>query len=452
MEKPKLFGTNGIRGNEKKLFTDEFCFGIGVSFGRFLLGKNKKGVLAVGVDPRESSERIKSSFLQGFSSTTSWKLLDEGIIPTPCLNYFVKEEKLAGGVMITGSHIREDLNGIKFFIDEEEITKVNEKEIEKIYYQARVKQKFHRSGLNIKKDDKAKRIYSSMLLGLAQPPYPSWKIVVDAGNGTQSLLIPEALVKLGVEIFKINCNPQKKLVVRDMEVSGVFQDLTKIVRQKKANLGIALDADGDRVVFFDENGKFIPGEYSCSLIARETPGDTIVTPINTSSVVENLGKKVIRTKVGVLYVVKAMKENGAKYGFEANGGGISAEIFYGRDGGSTLIKMLNFLKRRKKTIGELVEELPQYYLARGKVDCPRELNDLILKKAKEKHNEKKIEDLDGLKIHIDKNSWILFRPSGNAPEFRVWTEALTQKRAQALYEEGMNLVKNIIKREKNETR
>ncbi len=443
MKNPKLFGTNGIRGDAEKLFTSEFCFDIGVSFGKFLLKKNKKGEVAVGMDPRESSERIKSSFLQGFSTTATWEFLDEGIIPTPCLNYFVKKKGLAGGIMISGSHIKKELNGIKFFIDDEEITKVHEKEIERIYYQSKEKQKYLPQKINLKKEQEARKIYFDLLFSLAKPPYFSWKIVVDAGNGTQSLIIPKLLEKLGFMVVKINCNPAKGLVVRDMEVSDSFRELSQIVKNEKATFGIALDSDGDRAAFFDEGGKSIPGEYSCSLIAQDSPSKIVVTPINSSSVVEHIDKKVIRTKVGVLYVVQAMKKFGAKYGFESNGGGISAEFFYGRDGGTTLMKMLNLLKRKNKALSELVNNFPQFSIIKKKVDCPRKFNKTILKNAEESFKGIKVEKIDGLKIWVDKDSWILFRPSGNAPEFRVFSEAKTEKEARNLCNKGIELVREI---------
>lgn len=130
---PKLFGTSGIRGPADKLFTKEFCVKIGVIFGTWLKNKGKTGYIAIAMDPRQSSPKIKEHFISGLVST-GWEILDEGIIPTPALTYFVKNSAhVGGGAMITGSHIAEGLNGIKFFIDGEEVTKSQELEIEKLY-------------------------------------------------------------------------------------------------------------------------------------------------------------------------------------------------------------------------------------------------------------------------------------------------------------------------------
>ena len=140
-----------------------------------------------------------------------------------------------------------------------------------------------------------------------------------------------------------------------------------------------------------------------------------------------------------------MEENNATFGFEANGGGFSKEVMMSRDAGSTTIKILNLLKKTRKTLGELVATLPKFFLYRTKVECPIKLNPLILAKAKEKFKGIKIEEIDGLKIWLSQSNWMLFRPSSNAPEFRVFAEAKTQKGAKETGEEGIEFVKSIIK-------
>ncbi len=130
---PKLFGTNGIRGPADTLFTKQFCVKLGAVFGSWLKSKDKEGYVAIAMDPRESSPFIKRHIIQGLASH-GWEILDEGVIPTPALTYFVKQSPaVGGGVMITGSHIAESLNGVKLFIDGEEVTKAHELEIEQLF-------------------------------------------------------------------------------------------------------------------------------------------------------------------------------------------------------------------------------------------------------------------------------------------------------------------------------
>jgi phosphomannomutase/phosphoglucomutase len=199
------------------------------------------------------------------------------------------------------------------------------------------------------------------------------------------------------------------------------------------------------VVFINEKGEFIIGEYSCSLVAREITGDTIVTTVAASQVVETLGKKVVRTKVGSPYVVGKMKELNAQFGFEPNGGAVSAEIQYTRDGGTMAMKMLNLFAKFDGKFSDMVGQLPKFYMFRNKIDYPWELKDKIVQAAKSHFKGIKIEEMDGLKIWMDETTWMLFRSSANAPEFRVFAESKDELRAKALLKEGMEFVGDLIK-------
>lgn len=443
MTNPWLFGTGGIRGDTEKLFTNQFCFDIGRSFIRFLSQKELKNkIIAFGMDSRPSSIRIKKAVMSGINS--DWQISDEGIIPTPALNYFTQKKNCAG-IMVTGSHIDIELNGLKFFVNEKEISKNDEKIIEQTYSEEKEKIPYNKSKtVDFQINSEAQKLYVKMLVNLAKADFSGVKVVIDAGNGTQSKTVPDALENLGVKVVRINCDLNKPMLACDTETEDAFPELKNTVVREKANFGIGYDADGDRVIFVNENGFALNGEVSCSIIAKHSSEKTIVTPINTSSVVEHLGRKVIRTKVGASYVVGAMKKHGLKVGFESNGGYISGEIFYSRDGGTATIKMLNLLSETGKRLSELVDELPKYYTIKNKTDCPREINALILAEVRKKYAKQKIENLDGLKVWQDLDSWILFRPSGNAPEFRVFAEAKEKEKAEKLAKEGMDLVNETI--------
>ncbi len=460
-----LFGTSGIRGSAKELFANQFCFDIGRAFAKFLAKHKQKGGVVVGMDPRKSSPRIKRAFVTGLQKE-GCKVSDQGIVPVPAINYIlIADPSLAGSAMITGSHIRADFNGIKFFAFKEEILKKQEREIEKIYNNIKEKilfkyrvprQRYEDEDENealiapgpikLKKENKAIKFYQEMLLNLAKPPYPKWKAVIDCGNGCQLKAMPKVLKKLGLKIKTINESLRpEKFIPRDTETEEAVKDLQQEIRKTKADFGIAFDMDGDRVVFVDENGRFVPGDYTGTLIAKYSSSSVIVAPINASQVLEKIGKKIIRTKVGSPYVVEIMKKDGATFGFEANGGGFSAEVMMSRDAGSVTIKILNLLKQSGKSLGELINTLPQFFLYREKLTCPRELNSTILKAAKKKIKGIKTEEVDGLKIWLSSSRWILFRPSANAPEFRVFAEAKTKKEAKELGEKGINFVKSLIK-------
>lgn len=439
-----LFGTSGIRGDAQKLFTNQFCFDIGRTFAQFLDNHTQYGPVAIGMDPRESSPKIFEAIEMGLAFAGR-EIVNQGTTPVPALNWLLKIAPYAGSMMVSGSHIAPHLNGVKFFAFKEEILKKHEAEITSIYFQLKEKEDYKKRRIEAKNESRANEEYEEMLVKLGNL-LPRWRVVVDPGNGVQSNLMPRVLGRLGLEVVGINDELQGEFKARDTETEGFLKDLQKKVVKEKAYLGIAFDVDGDRVVFVDENGRFIPGDYSGTLIAKYSDTAVVVTPINTSQVADYLGKPVVRTKVGSPFVVEAMKKHKATFGFEANGGGISAEIMMSRDGGSSTVKILNIMKKEGKSFGELVDSLPQFFVFRSKADCPSELNTLILKEAKLNFKGVKIEELDGIKIWIDKTSWILFRPSNNAPEFRVFAEAKTQKRATKLGQDGIKFVKEMIRR------
>jgi len=440
-----LFGTSGIRGPADSLFNKQFCFDIGRTFVEFLKKHESIGPIAIGMDPRESSPRIRNELLCGLA-TSGFELFDEGVTPIPSMNWLIKNTPIVAGIMITGSHIAPELNGVKFYAHDEEISIEDQSEIESIYYEIREKEKPGSCPVNVNIESRAQELYSEMLFDLAKGSYPSWKVGLDCANGSQSVVMPQLLKRLGLRVVEINCDPQKNFIARDTDTDdkAYLEELKETVVSQECDFGIGFDGDGDRVVFINEKGEFVPGEYSCSLVAKESIGEVIVTPINSSSVVETLGKKVVRTKVGSPYVVGKMKEVGALFGFESNGGGISAEIMYTRDGGSMTMKILNLLFEHGSKFSEMVSTLPKYFMFRTKVDYQWALKDKILTEAKKQFKGIRVEEIDGLKIWLDESTWILFRSSANAPEFRVFAESKEESKARQLLNEGCEFVNNII--------
>ncbi len=430
-----LFGTSGIRGDAEKLFTDQFCFDLGRTFALFLDKHKQNGAVAVGMDPRGSSPRIKEAFEAGLLYEGK-EIYDQGATPVPSMCYILQiSDFITGAVMITGSHIKAYLNGIKFFAFDGEILTEHEREIDKVKYQ--------KPKEPVEIENRATEEYKELLMSLAKKSYPNWKVVADPGDGAQSDVMPVVLKNLGVDIIEINSTLQGEFFARDTENEPDFQGLKDKVRQTGADFGIGWDSDGDRCIFIGKGGVFIPGDYTASIVARETSSDVIITPVATSQVVDHIGKKIVRTRVGSPYVIEAMKKHNSKFGFEANGGGVSAEIMYTRDGGTTTIKFLNILAKSGKSFEDLVGELPKFHLSKTKVDYEWSQKEKIIQAAKD-HFKGKFDETDGLKIWIDDTTWMLFRSSMNAPEFRIFAESKDESQSKKLLTEGLELVNNIV--------
>lgn len=441
-----LFGTSGIRGDAEKLFTNQFCLDFGRAFVQFLKNHNQNGPIAIGMDTRQSSPRIVGSLVQGLA-IEGREVYHQGVCPIPAIGWILKFSDICGSIMVSGSHIAGYLNGIKFFALGEEITKGYELEIEEIYHKLQGEKQIPEYVLETKHEHRAQGLYTTMLKGLINTALPRWKVVIDCANGGQSVVMPELLSQLGLKVIRINCDITGDFIARDTDTDdkAEIKELKRQIIDEDADFGIAYDGDGDRVVFIDELGKFVLGEYSCGLVAKQIQTDTIVTPISASQVVDHLEKRVVRTKVGSPYVIAGMKESGAKFGFEPNGGAIFAENMYTRDGGSMTMKMLNLFASWQGKFSEMVGQLPKFYMVRTKVDCPAELNTVILDSARISFKSNRVENLDGLKIWFDQTTWLLFRPSSNAPEFRVFAESNDESKARELLNRGIEFVKGIIK-------
>ena len=437
-----LFGTSGIRGPANILFTPQFCFDIGRTFAIFLDQNNLPGIIAIGIDTRSSSPHISQNIIYGLRHAGR-EVVHLGAIPVPAANYALLSMGVTGAVMVTGSHIDVESNGVKFFCQKEEITKEQEAEITQIY--SGLKEQVVPTPImgSIPQSSQGINNYIELLLSLVDHPLSKLKIVIDPGNVGQTEVIKTVLRELGAKFIAINAEIQEPLLSRDTEVDGVFGVLQERVRDEHADLGVAFDSDGDRCVFVDKKGNFIPGDYSGAILAKWNAGNTVVCPINVSNVIGYV-KEAARTKVGSPYVIAGMKKYGADFGFESNGGCIHGDIMMSRDGGTTFVKMLNILKWSKKQLHELVEELPKFYIRRSKFDCPVEKFSLILEKAKGFMASQSIDTVDGVKLILDSNTWILFRPSGNAPEFRVFVESNQETKANQLMDSALAFAKNIV--------
>lgn len=441
-----LFSTTGIRGPADTFFTDDFCLKIGYAFGMFLKKKGKQqGYVAVAMDPRESSPRIKAKMSSGLA-LAGFEILDQGVIPTPALTYYAKQSAhIAGAVMVTGSHVVANLNGLKFTFEGEEITKAMEVELETEFDLIKSKQ-FKSIQPSVKNESAGQELYLAMLTGLVQGPYPKWKIFVDTTNGAQTEVVRELFNNLKIKVIwgQDSSIQADHFVPCDTDVPKDFMEPCRQVLLNKADFGLVFDVDGDRVIFIDDLGRFVHGDISCTLLAQDSDSKSIVTTISASSAVDHIGKRVYRTAVGSTLVAAKMKETGCTFGFETNGGGISAEIIYGRDGASTAIKMLNLLKKSEKKLSQIVDSLyPHYYFFRDKITCQVEKYAQIYAVVDDLYSNKQIDSTDGRKVYLTPDEWILFRASGTAPEFRVFVQSLEQKRASYLGQKALDLIRRV---------
>ena len=454
----KLFGTNGIRGVVNEDMNCELALGIGKAWGTYLRRDIKRPKIAIGTDARLSNHMLKNVISSGLMAT-GCDVVDTGIVPTPTLQYAVKEKDFDSGVIITASHNPPHFNGIKGIAsDGTEFAKDIEEQIEDIYFSEKFNLSSWENVGQFSYWDGAIDLYINGILNAVNVDIikkKEFKIVLDCGNGAGCFVTPFLLEKLNCKITKLYCEPDGTFPGHNSEpLPENLTDLIKKVPEVKADLGAAQDGDADRAIFIDEKGTYIWGDKSLALGAKFSTknGGIAVTPVTTSSVFDDVVKenngKVIHTAVGSPIVARVMMENKSVFGGEENGGLIFPEMQYCRDSAMSIVKILEIMAIEGKSLSELIEEIPKYEVSKMKMPCPHDKKEFVMKKlAKQTKNSseiKKIDETDGVKLYLE-DGWVLMRPSGTEPIFRVYSESKDKKRAEEIAFKYRAIAEEIIK-------
>src|SRR5216117_3158347 len=447
----RLFGTNGIRGVVGPDMNADLALKVGRAIGTSFGG----GAVALARETRLSGPMLARAAASGLMSA-GCDVIDLGIVPTPCAQYFLaKSGHLKGGVVVTASHNPREFNGLKA-LDARgmEASREEEEAIESIYFDGRFRVAAWSEVGSIRSDDTANHRYLEAILAkvdVASIRKSAFTVVIDPGNGAGCVVTPYLLRSLGCRVISLNAQPDGAFPGRMPEpIPDHLGDLMHVVSEVHADLGIAHDGDADRATFVDDKGAFVVGDKALALLARAAVkgrGGTVVTPVSTSSVVEDVvrasGGKLIRTRVGSPIVARAMFESGAVFGGEENGGVIFPEHQFCRDGAMSAAKMLELLAHEGKSLSALVAALPQYHIKKANVDVPVERREAVLAAIVELAKGRKVDSTDGVKI-LESDGAVLVRPSGTEPIFRVYAEAKTPARADALAEEGVSWIKKAL--------
>ena len=447
---PRLFGTNGIRGVVGQDMTVDLALRMGKSIGSVV----PPGSIAVGRDTRTSGPMLRDAVVAGFLAT-GHDVVDAGVLPTPGLQYFVHTGRFSCGVIVTASHNPAEFNGIKV-VDSQgmELARADEERIEAAYFRGDFRLADWKGVGHVRLDATAVGTYLDGILSRVDAEAirgAGLRIVVDCGNGAACGTSPALLSRLGCEVISLNGHPDGTFPGRPPEpVRENLGALLREVRASKAHLGVAHDGDADRAIFVDDRGEFVFGDRSLALVAKDIVskrGGVVVTPVSSSQCLEDVvraaGGSVVYTKVGAPIVARVMYERGAVFGGEENGGMIFPEHQFCRDGAMTLAKVVEIAAGARRPLSELLAEVPAYSLHKTSVRYKGPEREAILARLKALASDLRVEDIDGVKVHYE-DGWVLVRPSGTEPVFRIFAEAPTPERAKALAAEGEDLLKKAI--------
>ncbi|MDH3676856.1 MAG: phosphoglucosamine mutase [Nitrosopumilus sp.] len=447
----KFFGTNGIRGVFKEDFTLEFLHDMTLAIATYF----KEGPILIGYDGRDSSpiiEKIISSTLNycGIDSKTV------GLVPTPCLEFAVKELGYNGGIMITASHNPPQYNGIKPVAkDGVEISREDELIIEDFYLKKKWIKNPTRWGL-AEIEKKAVEVYIKGILSQIDSEKiksKKFKVVLDLGNGVQAVTAPSFCEKLDCKTILINEKIDGSFPGRGSEPTPQnLQVLSRTVQEKNADLGIAFDGDGDRSIFCDNKGRILTGDKSALVLTKhilyKNPESLVVTCLNSGTSIETIANesrsKVIRTKVGSVEVSRKMVPTKALIGYEENGGFMFGPHNQVRDGCMTLALMLDMLASSEVSLSQKVNDLPPSFTTKDKIKCSSENSKKLIDSLKEEFPNS--DTTDGIKITNNPQNWVMIRPSGTEPIIRIYGEAETQEKLDLLMSEYLQKTKLGISR------
>ncbi len=455
----KLFGTNGIRGIVNQDMNCELALGIGMAWGTFLKKRINKPKIAIGTDARLSNHMLKNAISAGLLST-GCDVDDVGLVPTPTLQYTVREKKYDSGVIITASHNPPQFNGIKgVSSDGTEFSKDIENEIERIFFEKKFLLANWKDVGKAGCWDGAIDLYINGILKNVDVDLIKKKkfhVVLDCGNGAGCLVAPILLKKLGCEVTELFCKLDGTFPGHNSEpLKENLFELIKKVPEVNAHIGVAQDGDADRAIFIDEKGNYITGDQSLTLgakfVTKKHEGGIAVTPVTSSSSFDDVVKEnkgiIIHTAVGSPIIARVMIEKNSVFGGEGNGGLIFPEFQYCRDSAMTIAKILEIMVLENKKLSELVSELPKYETYNTKLPCPNDKKIIVMKNlAEHTKNDKniiEIDETDGVKLYL-KDGWVLLRPSGTEPIFRVYSEFKDKKRAEEITNTYKKIAEEII--------
>jgi len=416
------------------------------AYGMWLKGQNSQESLSIilGRDARISGEMI-SNLVSNTLTGLGINVIDIGLSTTPTVELAVTLDKADGGIIITASHNPKQWNALKLLNEKGEF--LNAIEGEKILKIADEENFLFAEVDDLGKYEKKEgyinrhidEVLKLALVDIEAIKGANFKVVVDAVNSTGGIAIPALLEKLGVECIPLYCEPNGHFPHNPEPLKEHLTDISELVVTEKADFGIVVDPDVDRLAIINEDGSMFGEEYTlvacADYVLGKTKGNT-VSNLSSSRALRDItlkhGGKYEASAVGEVNVVALMKSTKAVIGGEGNGGIIYPESHYGRDSLVGAALFLSHLANAKISCKTLRESYPDYYMSKSKIELTPQIDvDGILEKIAQKYSAAKPNCIDGVKIDFEEE-WVHLRKSNTEPIIRIYTESFSQKKADEL--------------------
>ncbi|MEN8659358.1 MAG: phosphomannomutase [Marivita sp.] len=457
---PPKFGTSGLRGLVTEL-TDNL---ISDYTHAFLKICPPKTTVHVGRDLRPSSPQISSTVIRTINAL-GLTAVDHGALPTPALALAAMSVGQSA-IMITGSHIPADRNGLKFYLPTGEITKSDE---DTIMASLGTKPNMTAYGELVHEHKTIDAYVKRYVNAFGEKALSGLRIGVYEHSSVARDALVVALLNMGANVVRLaradHFTPVDTEAV-DAQTRYLFKNWCV---EHALDALVSTDGDADRPMVVDENGTLVTGDILGPIVAQMLDADTICTPVSSNTAVDQIGfNKVVRTKIGSPYVIEAMEANcGRVVGYEANGGfilGFNAQGPSGmlgplmtRDCLLPIVAPLARAKEKGVSLAQLISMMPQRFTAADRIQgIPSETSQAFIAELTTDQRlrarffsgqaeEVRIDTTDGLRVSFADKTIIHLRPSGNAPEFRCYAEANTTARAETLVQRSLTMVEDHLR-------
>ncbi len=430
------------------------------AYGSWLIQRNaekERLTVVIGRDARTSGKMI-SSLVANTLVGLGIDVVDLGLSTTPTVEVAVTLESADGGLILTASHNPKQWNALKLLNEKGEF--LNSIEGQKILELAESDtiefSEVDDLGVYSKNRGYVQKhieeVLNLELVDIAAIKKANFRVVLDAVNSTGGIFIPALLQALGVECVKLYCEPNGDFPHNPEPLKEHLGEISKLVVKEKADFGIVVDPDVDRLALVCEDGSMFGEEYTlvaCADYVLSKKGGNTVSNLSSSralrDVTQKYGGQYTASAVGEVNVVQLMKDTRAIIGGEGNGGIIYPDSHYGRDSLVGVALFLSHMAKGNLSCKELRESYPSYFMSKNKIQLtPRIDVDTILELMAEKYQNEDISTIDGVKVDFD-TEWVHLRKSNTEPIIRIYTESTSQENADNLAQRIISEIREIIK-------
>ncbi len=428
------------------------------AYGRWVIASTGKNKVVIGRDARISGEMVRN-LVVGTLQSIGIDVVDLGLSTTPTVEIAVPDENAGGGIILTASHNPKQWNALKLLNDKGEF--ISDQEGQLVLSMAE-ESDFEFAEVNslgkVSYDDSylqkhIEKVLALPLVNAEAVRNANFKIAIDCVNSSGGIFVPALLKALGVKtIYELYCEPDGEFPHNPEPLPENLIDLSRMVVAKKADLGIAVDPDVDRLCFVCEDGSMFGEEYTLVAVSdyvlKHTPGNTVSNLSSTRAlrdVTESAGGTYNAAAVGEVNVVNKMKETQAIIGGEGNGGVIYPESHYGRDALVGIALFLTHLAISRQSVSVLRASYPAYYISKNKITLTPEMDiDSLLLEVEKRYENQPHTTIDGLKIEFDKQ-WVHLRKSNTEPIIRIYSESSSETGAEYLAQKIISDIKEILR-------